>query len=68
MTNHRGSKLALLHRVKERTSLSLSAQASGYTLFPEGGVVLKIPYCEDVAPARVEVSGRVAALIKLDSS
>ena len=45
----RGSKLALLHRVKlkERKTPSLSAQVSfqfSGQFFPEGGVVLKIPY------------------------
>ena len=44
LINCKGSKLALLHRVKERKSLSLSDLASGYTLFPEGGVVWKIPF------------------------
>ena len=42
--NARYSKLAFLHRVKERKTPSLSAQASFAPFFPEGGVVWKIPY------------------------
>ena len=38
--NDRYSKLAFLHRVKERKILQFC------TLFPEGGVVWKIPYRE----------------------
>ena len=44
LTSYRGSKLVLLHRVKGWKPLSLSDYASGYTLFPGGGVVWKILY------------------------
>ena len=44
LTSYKGLKLALLHRVKERKPSNLSDYACGYTLFPEGGVVWKIPY------------------------
>ena len=49
--NDRYSKLAFLHWVKERKTLSLSAQLGQFcTLFPEGGVVWKIPYIITVVP------------------
>ena len=41
----RWSKLALLHRAKERKPPSLSNQPSVYTFPPEGGVVWNLPYC-----------------------
>ena len=44
LTSYRGSNMALLHKVKGSKSLSLSDYGSGYPLFPEGGVVWKIPY------------------------
>ena len=44
LTHCRGSKLAFLHRVKERKTPSLSAQAS-FAPFSLYGVVWKIPYC-----------------------
>ena len=38
-------ELALSHSVKKRTTRSLSIRTSQFcTLFPEGGVVWKIPY------------------------
>ena len=38
-------ELALSHSVKERTTRTLSIRTSQFcTLFPEGGVVWKIPY------------------------
>ena len=51
LTSCKGSKLTfnIIHRVKKRKHLSLSYDASDYTLFPEGvwgggGGVWKIPY------------------------
>ena len=38
-------QMALLHWVKDQKTPSLSDQASACTLFPEGGVVWKITYC-----------------------
>ena len=45
--NDRYSKLAFLHRFKERNS-KLVHTGQFCTLFPEGGVVWKIPYCHFV--------------------
>ena len=59
LTSYTWSKLALLHRVKDRKLLSLSDYASGSTLFPEGGVVWKIPYYHCPAPIQVPASSGV---------